>query len=80
MNAHVQSERGSLIFFNLFHAYGVLMLMSNQRKWSRDAICYLSLGQRDAANALKRFLTGQFVKFFLLIGPSFSFKAFVARL
>jgi len=29
----------------------------------------LSLG-RDAANALKRFLTGQFIKFFLLIGPS----------
>ena len=26
--------------------------------------------QRDAANALKRFLTGQFVKFFLLISPS----------
>jgi len=26
--------------------------------------------QRDAANALKRFLTGQFVKFSLLIGPS----------
>jgi len=27
-------------------------------------------GQRDAANALKRFLIGQFIKFFLLIGPS----------
>ena len=26
-------------------------------------------GQCDAANALKRFLIGQFVKFFLLIGP-----------
>jgi len=30
----------------------------------------LEYGQRDAANALKRFLIGQFVKFFLLIGPS----------
>jgi len=31
-------------------------------------------GQRDAANALKRFLTGQFVKFFFLIGPSNALK------
>jgi len=27
-------------------------------------------GQRDTANALKYFLISQFVKFFLLIGPS----------
>ena len=27
-------------------------------------------GQHDVANALKRFLIGQFIKFFLLIGPS----------
>ena len=27
-------------------------------------------GQRTAAHALKRFLTDQFIKFFLLIGPS----------
>jgi len=30
----------------------------------------LEYDQRDAANALKHFLTGQFVNFFLLIGPS----------
>jgi len=31
---------------------------------------YLEYDQRDVANVLKRFLIGQFVKFFLLIGPS----------
>jgi len=30
--------------------------------------------QRDVANALKRFLIGQFVNFFLLIGPSNALK------
>ena len=36
-----------------------------------DANIYITGdSQRDAANALKRFLTGQFVKFFLLISPS----------
>ena len=30
---------------------------------------YIGYGQRDVANALKRFLTSQFVKFFFLIGP-----------
>ena len=34
----------------------------------------LGYGQRDAANALKRFLIGQFVKFFLLIDPSNALK------
>ena len=37
---------------------------------------FIEYDQRDAANALKRFLIGQFVKFFLLLD---SFKAFVAR-
>ena len=36
--------------------------------------------QSDATNALKYFLIGQLVQFFLLIGPSNAFKAFVARL
>jgi len=31
---------------------------------------------QHAANALKRFLIGQFVKFFLLIGPSNASKHF----
>jgi len=33
-------------------------------------LAFIEYGQRDAANALKRFLIGQFVKFFRLIGPS----------
>jgi len=41
----------------------------------------LGYDQRDAANALKRFLIGQFVKFLLLIGLIIKcFKTFVARL
>jgi len=33
-------------------------------------IFYLGYSQRDTANALKRFLIDQFIKFFLLIGSS----------
>ena len=38
----------------------------------------IGCSQRDVANAFKRFLIGQFIKFFLLIDSSS--KAFIARL
>ena len=37
----------------------------------KSGLCiHFGYNQRDATNALKHFLIGQFVKFFLLIGPS----------
>jgi len=40
----------------------------------------IEFDQRAATNASKRFLIGQFVKFFLLIGPSNASKHLIARL
>jgi len=41
-----------------------------EASWKQKWRIYVGYGQRDVTNALKHFLIGQFVKFFLLIGQS----------
>ena len=57
----------------------IRVFAQNERMWQKSVVLFrdIGYGQCDAANALKRFLIGQFVKFFLLMIQSF--KVFVTR-
>jgi len=61
-------ERGKMTREAIREMRGIFLLLIRPRKYAKALD--LEYGQCDAANALKRFLIGQFVKFFLLIGPS----------
>jgi len=62
----------------------IRVFAQNERMWQKSVVLFRDIGYRDigygqcdAANALKRFLIGQFVKFFLLMIQCF--KVFVTR-